>query len=594
MLTRDERRRGGLVLVLMCVMALFEVVGVAAVMPFLAVLADPGAIDRSPALSRLYGVGGFTSDETFLMALGLGAFALVILSAVIRSISLYSQTRFLHMCRHTLSCRLLEGYLGQPYEFFLARNTGDMSKNILSEVDHFVDRVLLPMGGIASYGIVLMAVVAFLLVIEPSSAIMIAVVLGLSYGAAYLVVRRVSNRITANRMAANRHRFEIAAEAFGGIKGIKVLGRERQYLARFSQSTRVYSQHLATSSVLGLIPKYAVEAIAFGGIIVMALHMMMRQGSDDGRTLATVLPLLGLYAFAGYRLLPAVQGLYQNFTTLRFTEQVIALVKKELALAGRREQRAGSTGERRPMSDGIELRNVTYQYPTADRPGLSDISLRIPARSTLGIVGSTGAGKSTLVDVLLGLLEPTDGAILIDGAPLTKESVRAWQDRIGYVPQNIFLSDATIYENIAFGLGLDELDTSRVQACARAAKVSDFVESLPDGYRTRVGERGVRLSGGQLQRIGIARALYDKPDVIILDEATSALDNLTEAEVMQTINSLPGDRIIIMIAHRLTTVKGCDQILVLHRGQATGLGSYQELLADHTEFRKMVDMSAMA
>jgi ABC-type multidrug transport system fused ATPase/permease subunit len=567
-LTPHERRRSLLVLALIVAMAVFEVVGVASVMPFLAVLANPAIVQTNPWLAWAYDLGGFTSRDGFLIALGALAFALLLVAAAVRSATLYAQSLFVQMRRHSIGCRLLEGYLNQPYEFFLNRHSGDLSKNILSEVDLFVDRGLMPMAQIIAYGIVLVAMVGLLLVIDPLTALLLAVVLGGSYVVIYGTIRRALARGGAEHRDANRHRFEAASEALGGIKSIKILGREARYLDRFRKPSFIVARRMAVLNLTMMLPRYAIEVVAFGGIILMGLVLTLRYGTQDGGAIATVLPVLGLYAFAGYRMLPAAQNIYQNIGSVRYAEPFIKGIAAEIAAVPAR--RAAPQGAAQPLrlTRQLELRAISYHYPNAQGTGVKDISLVLPRGRSLGIIGTTGAGKTTLVDVILGLLTPHAGTILIDEVPVTDANRRAWQDNLGYVPQEIYLTDATIAENIALGLDRAEIDQARIEKVARMARIHDFIATdLPEGYATRVGERGVRLSGGQRQRIGIARALYHDPEVIVFDEATSALDTTTEAEVMEAIGLLSGQKTLIIIAHRLTTVEGCDQVVRLDRGR---------------------------
>ncbi|HRK68081.1 MAG TPA: ABC transporter ATP-binding protein [Hyphomonas sp.] len=548
----------------MALNAVFEVIGVASLMPFLAVLADPEQIHRQPVLSQFYAWAGFTRAEDFLILLGAGAFALLVLTAVVRSATLFVQNQFVQMRRHTLGCRLLAGYLAQPYEFFLNRHTGDLGKNILSEVDMFIDRALLPIGYVVSFGLVLLVMIAFLVAIQPLTALVIAVVLGTFYVIVYRIVRGILGRGGQARATANRTRFESATEALGGIKTLKVLGRETTYLGRFTGASEIVARNFALSAILGQIPKFVIETVAFGGIILAALVVLVSNGVEG--SLGTLLPLLSLYALAGYRMLPAVQGVYQAISTLRFAAPAVDTIVRELDTL-RLGQNIAPATTRLPLLETFELRDVTYSYP-GSVAGLHGVTLTVRKGESLGIVGRTGSGKTTLVDVILGLLTPQSGSVLVDGVPLDAARRRAWQRSLGYVPQDIFLTDASLAENIAMGLAPGDIDPARVERAARIAHIHDFVmESLPDGYATRVGERGVRLSGGQRQRIGIARALYHDPEVIVFDEATSALDSLTESEVMEAIQTLSGTKTVILIAHRTGTLEACDRVVRLEGGR---------------------------
>jgi ATP-binding cassette, subfamily B, bacterial PglK len=563
-LTPSEQRNSIGVVALVIVMAFFEVAGVAVILPFLAVLGDPAMIERQQGLAWAYQKGNFQDRESFLVVLGLCAFILQLLAAVIRSGTLYVQNRFVQMRRHSLGCRLLGGYLRQPYEFFLNRHTGDLGKNILSEVDMYVNGALMPMAQIVASGFLAAVMVAFLIAVDPYTAVMVALSLGAFYFVVYRVIQGIMERSGRARVIANKARFETATEALGGIKTLKVLGREEAYLGRFANGSEIVARNVALSAILAQVPKFAIEALAFGGIILAAILMVWRQGLEG--SMASLLPMLSLYAFAGYRMLPAVQAIYSATATIRFSAAAVDTIVEELATI-KQGQDAPASVMPLPLTQALELRRVNYLYPGSDA-GLRDISITVAKGESIGIVGRTGAGKTTLVDVILGLLVPQSGEVLVDGVALDANRRRAWQRSLGYVPQDIFLTDATVRENIALGLSGSEIDQSQVERAARIAQIHDFVvDTLPQGYDTRVGERGVRLSGGQRQRIGIARALYHDPELILLDEATSALDMLTEAEVMDALRALASVKTVILIAHRTGTLKACNRVVRLEGGR---------------------------
>ncbi|WP_018878731.1 ABC transporter ATP-binding protein [Thioalkalivibrio sp. ALE28] len=581
LLTPAEKRRGALVLGMMMVMAMLETAGVASVMPFLSVLGNPELVDTNPVLNLLYTRLGFTSVDAFIFALGAAAFGLILFSAIFRTLTHFAMNRFIEMRRHSLGKRLLETYLRQPYAFFLNRHSGDMAKSILSEVDQLVLNVFRPGITMIAYLVVTFAIVTLLVIVDPWLALGVAVVIGGVYGTIFLLVRGLLGRIGRDRSRANKERFTAAGEALGGIKDIKLLGREHAYLARFDAPSRRQARHQATNQTIAQVPKFLIEAIGFGGIIALTLILLHTQGGTGTDSLGEILPILGLYAFAGYRLLPAAQHIYAGLAKLRFGAAAVESVTDDL-----REREALAELHRQapqPLSprESIQLKGIDYTYPGGHRPALQAIDLEIPVGSSVGIIGTTGSGKTTLVDVLLGLLRPTQGDILVDGQPVTDANLRAWQQSLGYVPQDIFLTDSTVAENIALGIPAARIDHDQVERCARMAQVHEFiVHDMPEQYATMVGERGVRLSGGQRQRIGIARALYHDPDVLVFDEATSALDNATERAVMEAIESLARSKTIILIAHRLSTVRACDQVALLERGSFTAVGRFDDLVTD--------------
>lgn len=584
LLSPRERMQGAVLLGLMLVLALVEMVGVASIMPFLAVLGNPEVVETNRWLAWGYETLGFESTEGYLFALGLAAFVLVLASSGLKIAKTYALSRWTQNRNFAISARLLRSYLRQPYAFFLNRNSADLSKRILAESGEVVSLALRPLMELVSHGLVLAVLVGLLVVADPVVAGVVALVVGGVYGTLYLGIRRLLGRLGKGRVEANRGRYQAAGEAFGGIKDLKVLGREGAYLGRFVSHARRYARYSYLKAAITGVPRYAIEVVAFGGILGLALGLMATRGD-----LGTVLPILGLYAFAAYRLLPAAQGLFQSMGSLRFGDAALQTVWDDLGPhSGSRPLPSPRPGGPMKLRESIRFDDVAFTYPGAPGPALRGIEIEIPVNTSVGFVGSTGAGKTTAVDLILGLLEPTAGAIRIDGRPLPEVGIQNWQRILGYVPQHIYLADASVAENIALGIPGGQIDHDAVERAARVAQIHDFIEGqLPEGYGTEVGERGVRLSGGQRQRIGIARALYHDPQVLVLDEATSALDTATERSIMEAVESLSGQKTLIMIAHRLSTVERCDQIVVLEGGRAVGTGGYDELKSTNAVFRTL-------
>lgn len=561
LLSPRERRQALLLLALMLVVGIVEVTSVASIFPLIAVLSNPEMVQSNHYLNLAYTALGYTNVHSFLILLSAVVFLVVVGRTALTALSSYALLRFSYMRSHTLGMRLLETYLRHKYTWFLSRHSADLSKTVFSEVGEVIGGSLMPALQLVAQGIVGVCIVALVIAIDPLVALIATLTLGLAYGAIYLFIRHLLERIGRERVEANRERFQVAQEAFGGIKEVKVGGLEKGYLRRFERASRVYERRRASLQVFGDMPRYALEAIAIGGMLLVIMALLLR---NDGNLSAT-LPAIAVYAFAGIRLLPVVQTLYRAIVTLRASGPALSQLHRDLI-----DDSAGPEFEippPMPLRRAIELRDVSFAYPNAERPALREITLTIPMHATVGIVGKTGAGKSTLVDLILGLLEPQEGRLLVDGAPIGPHNVRAWQRSIGYVPQSIFLADESIASNIAFGTPPEQINIAAVERAARMASLHEFVASeLPQGYDTPIGERGVRLSGGQRQRVGIARALYHDPEVLVLDEATSALDTLTEQAVMESVRSLSRRKTIILIAHRLTTVEECDVVFVVDNG----------------------------
>lgn len=575
-LTPDERLRLAVLLMLMIAMALLDVTGIASIAPFLAVLGNQKIIETNPHLAWIYERFHFADAGSLLAALSIASLIFLISASVFRGFVLYAKLRYINMRRHWLCMRLLGSYIWQPYKFFLQRNSAEMSEAILSEVDHLILNAYQPLLDLFSYGAVTLFIFVLLLVMKPLLAVIVIGVVGLFYVMLYWSVRSRMIKLGQDRKQANSARFKMTAEVLGGIKELKVFGREKAYLDTCAEASRRFSCYQIASQMLTETPKYVVETMGFSAIFLTTLFLL-HQKMDAGQ----ILPLIGVYVFAGYRLLPAIQAIYAALMKLQFSKSSIDAVYGDLYSHPVSPVTRKSTEKPLPLEKSIELRALSYSYAGMDKPALRDISFTIPAGTSTGIIGTTGAGKSTLIDLILGLLRPSSGEVLVDGIPLTEENMGAWQNNIGYVPQHIFLADDTIAHNIAFGIAANEINREALERAARMAKIHDFItQELPQGYNTKIGERGVRLSGGQRQRIGIARALYANPEVIIFDEATSALDQVTEAEVMNAIDGLAGHKTIILITHRLKTVSRCHMTITLEGGRIAEIGAAGQALAN--------------
>jgi ABC-type bacteriocin/lantibiotic exporter with double-glycine peptidase domain len=410
--------------------------------------------------------------------------------------------------------------------------------------------------------------------------------LGSTYGAIFIAVRRLLTQLGGRRYRANRRRFHVTQEATGGVKELKILGLESTFLRRYRDAAFEMANTLVRIQVLSVLPRYLLEAVAFGGMLLLILVLLTRGDGD----ISHLIPTLGIVATVGLRLIPSLQQIYGRGTSLRQSQEPLMKMHADITNLRRKEPEEATEEHHDgvlPLTSELVLKDIVFTYPGAAKPALRGLSLAVRANSTIGIVGGTGAGKTTLIDVLLGLLQPSSGEITIDGQTLKPNTLRAWQKTLGYVPQTIFLSDGSILENIAFGIPLNEIDRVAAERAARVAAIHDFILSdLPDGYDSQVGERGVRLSGGQRQRVGIARALYHDPSTLIFDEATSALDPMTEAVVMDAVHRISGEKTIVMIAHRLSTVRECDHIFLLREGNVAAQGTFDEIREQDEEFRR--------
>ena len=581
-LTPQELKHAGLLLMMILIMALLDMIGVASILPFISVLTNPDIIETNSILNTLFQnmkIFGVETSQQFLFALGVMVFILLVVSILFKALTTYAQLRFILMREYSISKRLVEGYLHQPYSWFLNRHSADLGKNILSEAGGVVGGFLKPLIDVIAKGMVALSIITLLIIVDPKLAFSIGVILGGAYIIIFYFIRTYLAKIGKKRLEHNEIRFKSVSEAFSATKEVKVGGLEKIYIKLFSQSAHIYARTSAASSVAAQLPRFILEIIAFGGVLLIILYMMKQSDNFN-----SVLPIISLYVFAGYRLMPAIQQIYSSFVSLTFTEPATNSLSEDL----KNLKPINLNPDKGTLSfnKSITLKNIHYNYPNSPRTALKNISFSIPIKSSIGLVGATGSGKTTTVDIILGLLEPQKGILEVDNKIITKHNTRAWQQCIGYVPQNIYLSDDTVAANIAFGVDPKNILQSKVEYASKIANLHEFIiDELPQQYETAIGERGVRLSGGQRQRIGIARALYHNPQVLILDEATSALDNQTEKAVMKEVNNINKDITIIIISHRLSTVKKCDQIFFLKNGKLENQGTFDELIKLNENFR---------
>ena len=583
LLNAHERKRAGLLLVLILIMALLDMIGVASILPFMAVLTNPDIVNTNIILNKVFlflKLFGIENNQQFLFALGIMVFILLIVSLTFKAFVTYIQVQFIQMRQYSLGKRLVTGYLQQPYSWFLSRTSADLGSTVLSEVGRVVGGGLKPLMALIANGMVAITITTLLIITDPILALIVTFSLGAVYGIVYKFVRNYLDRIGKESVISNELRFTAINEAFGAAKEVKIGGLEKTYIKRFSDSSQIFAKHSASSTVINQLPRFALEVVAFGGIMLMILYMMAQTGNFN-----KTLPIITLYAFAGYRLMPALQQIYASFAQLAFVSPALDALIGDLKNLKQPEtdQDSGTL----IFNKIIKLKNIYYNYPNTERTALKDVSLSIPVKTSVGIIGPTGSGKTTIVDIILGLLNPQKGSIEIDDQIITLKNTRAWQRLIGYVPQHIYLSDDTVAANIAFGVNSEDINQEVIEKVSKIANLHKFVTNeLPNKYQTTIGERGVRLSGGERQRIGIARALYHNPKVLILDEATSALDNQTEKVVMEAVNNLSKGLTIISIAHRLNTVKNCDIIFRLENGRLISQGAPDKLLESEDYLRR--------
>ncbi len=593
LLNAKERRLSYGLLGLMVLAGLIDALGVSSILPFMAVVGNPGLVHTNPWLHNTFTSLEFESTDTFLVGLGSAALVIMVFSNAVSLASSSAILWFSYNLGHSLSTQILSNYVRQPYAYFLEHNSSNLVLNCTDDVARMINGIAVPILQAISKVIIAMSILLLVMWVDPWLAVLSGTVIGTVYAVVFLNIRHKVTNFGRASKDANRERFRLATEILNGIKELKILGQDEAYQGRFATYSALYAKNQWMSAAVSQVPRYAIESIAFGSVILLVIYLLATH-----QDFKEALPLMALYAFTAYRLLPAFQQLFASATAVRFNIGSLEAVEEKLktfvrAQTAKVKPRLRVIEDVGPLQKEIVLENLVFQYSNTVTPLINNLNLTIQRNTTVAIVGSSGGGKTTIVDIILGLLEPQGGALFVDGIPITQRNVTSWQKHLGYVPQHIYLSDDTLAANIAFGVAPRHLDIERVEHAAQIANLHEFVVGeLPDGYQTMVGERGVRLSGGQRQRIGIARALYSDPDVLILDEATSALDNLTEDAVTEAIGKLFHMKTVIMIAHRLRTVQQADIIYLLENGSIADQGTYEELLDRSDVFRRMAKEGA--
>jgi len=562
-------------------MALVDVLGIASILPFISVITNPEIFKTNQFFEILDLWLKPLSNQELQTILGLIFLAFLILSLGVKAYTSYKLMRFSLMREFNLSRRLFRGYLYQNYSWFLSRNSSELAKTVLSEISLVVNNAFTPALNLFSQFTLLIAIFLFLLYMNPLLTLGVIFFIGGIYALIVFFVSKHLTKLGKQRLEANSKRFFHTNESFSAIKEVKFLGLEEIFLQRFTKPAKIYAEKQAVTQAIGILPRYALEMIAFGGIVAATLMI-----NDSQNSLTEVMPTISLFAYAGYKMLPSIQQVYYSITQLRSASAAVDVLFNDL----NEHKTTSKLNEKDEINFNnlIKVENISYKYPGADYESISNLYMDIKFGENIGIVGSTGSGKTTLVDILLGLLTPQSGSISIDGKKITEKNLRSWQSILGYVPQNVLLADATIEENIAFGQ--EDINHKKISESSKLSFIHDFISNeLNKGYKTNVGQRGVKLSGGQIQRIGIARALYNTPQILILDEATSALDNTTESFIMDSLKKMTRNITIIQIAHRLSTIKNCDRIIFLDKGRISAIGSYKQLIKDCELFRKMTE-----
>lgn len=579
----ESSRRGLVVVVLISlVAAIFETLSVASILPFMALVMDPSILDQYPAVKHTLTAIGIESRTTEIIAAGVLTIAVLSIGNAVSASNLWVQTRYLAATRRALSSELFGGYMRLPYAFHIQRDAASLMRVLGGDVESALGGFLASLLLVVAKTLSGTILIALIVLVNPLVALGSVLVLGGAYLMVYRVIRARQADLGARMVHASTLLGRTVTEGLAGVKELRILGRELTATEQYSDTMKFLAETNTANVVATAMPRYVIEIFAYAGIVAVTLVLVLKGDA------AGAMPSLALYALAGNRLVPMFQQLFAGAITIKYHTSAVDSLERDLAVVRSAEVTdLSDTAEAMSFKKHIRLQDVGFTYPAASRPALSGITLTIAQNQSIGLVGRTGSGKTTLADILLGLYPASEGSIRIDDVVLTEFNARSWRKRVGYVPQHVFLNNATVSQNIALGIPPDQIDHEAVRRAARMAQASEFIEQLPSEYDTVVGERGVKLSGGQRQRLGIARALYHNPDVLVFDEATSALDGMTEDAVMQAVQSLSSERTLILIAHRLRTIQACDRIVMLDAGRIVADGAYDELIATSPAFQKL-------
>ena len=562
--SKRDKYKIALLLCIMVAGSFLELLGVAVFQPFVNIIMMPDSIQENPYLARIYQMFGCSTTESFLTVVALG----IIVIYVVKNVYLWVEQdlilKFTYGVQQKLSTRLLTTYLAEPYTFHLNKNIAELQRSMQEDTTMFTQVLMHTLQLIAE---VVVCVVLGVYLFSVSNSITV-VIVGLLILCVILftkLTKRFTEELGKQGQIYKGKLYQWVNQSLGGVKEVKVLNREEFFTSSYKKYYRLYIKGVRINRLLSITPKYMVEAVCMTGLLI-AIIIKLNFGHGE---LENFIPQLATFAVAAFRLLPSVGRINEHVNNILYAVPSVDLIYGDLkGIEDYQESKGEEEGKEWNFEHGITAKHITYAYPNTDTNVLEDANCIIPKGKTVAFIGSSGAGKTTMADIILGLLAPQRGKILVDNIDVFK-NLTMWHHQIGYIPQVIYLSDDTIRNNIAFGIHEDQIDEEAVKTALKKAQLAEFVDTLPDGLDTIVGDRGVRLSGGQRQRIGIARALYHDPEILVLDEATSALDNETETAVMEAIESLQGSKTMIIIAHRLTTIQNADIIYEVGDGKVT-------------------------
>ena len=563
--------------------AFTEVAGVASIGPFMSLVSNPSQIYQEGFFNNLYDISGASNQQDFLALAGIMVVTILLTSAIVATFSLRYIYHFAQKVGAEISSNLFDYYISSNWLFHTQKNSSNLITNLTSECSRVTTGIIVPALIMNAKIFISLSIILFLFWVDP----LVSIIGFTLFGSAYSIIfYSVKIKLEKNGEKLTEHqniRIRSMNEGFGGIKDILLMDRADQFKNRFRESSHIYGQAIGTQQTLSEIPKYWIELLAFGTMILLVLFLMLSLEGD----LSTIIPTLSMFAMASYKLIPSFQQIYFYLSGIKFSQSAILSVGNDLKNHLQNKQLKNRSKDNKVLSYDLNLENVFFKYPNKNLQVTNGVSIFIPENSMVGFVGPSGSGKSTLIDIILGLLIPSQGLMKVGGKKIDESNANVLQALVGYVPQTIFLGDCSIKHNIAFGLNDRDIDLSRIDSAVNQAQLNDLIDQLPEGLDTIVGEKGVQLSGGQRQRIAIARALYRNPKILVLDEATSSLDGMTEKKIMDSIYKIASDITVLIIAHRLNTIKECDMIYYMDDGKIIDYGNYEALMNSNKNFRDL-------
>jgi ATP-binding cassette, subfamily B, bacterial PglK len=580
----NAKEKARALLVLFCILAqgILETLSLGAVVPLLTLIARPEMVAQNSLLSSVHGFLGAPSSGDFLIIVSFFVVGCFLVKNVFIFFCDFVQVRFCLSVQSRLSTQMLRSLLSKDYSYFFKSNSSVLLRRVTNEVTAVCQSVLLYALILIAEMVTLSGILLLMLLANPQ----LSILLGLGASAIvcliYFLIRLPARRIGERNQLTSNEIFRVASQSLQGVKEVKTFGRSSYFVERFEVFADQNARAATLNRVLNGTPRLVIEMAVIFGVTGIVIVSTLRGASPE-----SLVPLLGLYAVSAYRIMPGASRVLSALSNFRFSAPSVEVIREALSESDSSNRFVGNESVPIAFERDLAFSDLSFSYQSG-RPVLSGVSFELKKGRSLALVGPSGAGKSTIVDIALGLLTPASGSVLVDGLELSRRNVESWQQKLGYVPQQIFLLDDSLRRNIAFGIRDQDINEESIQRAVRMARLDELVEQLPSGLDTQIGERGVQLSGGQRQRVGIARALYNDPPILILDEATSALDSMTEAQFTEAIRALAGKKTMIIIAHRLSTVRNCDQILLVEGGRILARGSHDDLLTSSDLFRSMV------